>query len=1464
MGALQEERKRVIADLRRSLDRQRAERIKRWKERVNQLWHTRPGAVYRWLEDDTPAWGTTPIVNQEGRACSTPEEVDTEVRRFWVDEVLRKHEGVDGEAAWEGFAGSEFAAHIPRAEWPVVVWDGSLVRKTLGRMRASASPGSRGVPIAVWKAMPEEWHEWIARLLGLVEEEGQWPEGTLDAYVAMIPKASGGSRPQDQRPITVLDVMYRMWAKAQVEAWSPVMQREVLGEAAMGFRWESGTRNVAQLVTDVAEWQRMRGKPVWMVSFDVAKCYDTIPWWAVFGVMEAAGMSQRVVATFRDFYTRLRRRFRYGVLDGGVWQATNGLAQGCPASPDLLNLLYEGFHRWARAKGYGVAVGECVIPSASFADDVGLMGETWREVLPVVVGYLDFVARILLAVQVKKTQVWTSDTKACGEVEIAGVKVVVADSFRMVGIELGNQEKRLVTKHLEARLAKAVRGVERLRALAVPHAIASRIWNARIVPQVVYGCEVVAVTGLHLNGLIKAGRAMAASKTPIRVSGYRATEVFSGQPLGESRLADPMLVVRKRQLSWLQVLLNGGGLVGWVHRRVCGLQVRGGIRWHERTVALQQALDAMGWKVVVNRGSARARAWPALEPEPTFRGQVLLKPCGEEAGAVAAWTDGSLRGSQGGAAALLSVQGVETRTTMVAVADARSSTQCELVALGLAVGLHPEVVYSDSLTSLHLIRRWGQTSTAGALRCADRVEVRAFIIGCERRGVWPVLEKVKAHDAEGCSAGDVKALGNDRADALAKEAVDAERAWKAPVEADDAGWFVRGHGIRVANVDEEAERAWWMNQRKDLITRRPWMEGLYGVEVDWEVSCWAFRAALGKGGYFYPVQPSAVKWLARVRSGALATRARLFKTKLRASPECELCEHPTEDDAHAVMGCPATGADRWKDAVLREWETAAQGVPSLRTAVPSEEWLSSHGMRLCAGLIPVDARRWVEGDEGEVKKFLKAIHLAMTRRLAELMRRREELMAGNQGRARAPSGNQAAWQTITTREVVAIERVAQQLPSREEEPSVPRRGQARAKWLKGRLAQLLREHTEPRGEGEEGTTARELLEAFETTVGERFEESPGMGLTRRMTSISLVISKLAKGGELGFEMVGKRVVMTGGGYIVWSRCCTIPVEGERWFERQQAAERDEPPVATLRVQRLEVNASLGQWLSNHVKLRALEDAEEGTPSLVLLVLWEVDHGRPFPTSSSDVRNKVASFTRRMHEAVRKDKRLAWLTSKAVKRPLLVGLTATRQVLWAVGLRQPMGEAFDAAWRELGAKMFAEGARPGGKRGAATRMRLAEPSTTAAPVRVAEAPARTVVEGRRDSAARSKAERSTVRERRAARARRKGRKKGKSSRAEMEGARETAPPAKRRKMELRESSGKRKRKKKRRRAMQEGDDEVETKRAKLGGGARGWVAVRGRRRGKKREADSQADGRRRKRTRTSHGARHGRAQEGPPS
>ena len=48
------------------------------------------------------------------------------------------------------------------------------------------------------------------------ETIGQWPQGLLDAKIAVIPKAEGDSTPIGQRPLCVLPVVYRLWASVRL------------------------------------------------------------------------------------------------------------------------------------------------------------------------------------------------------------------------------------------------------------------------------------------------------------------------------------------------------------------------------------------------------------------------------------------------------------------------------------------------------------------------------------------------------------------------------------------------------------------------------------------------------------------------------------------------------------------------------------------------------------------------------------------------------------------------------------------------------------------------------------------------------------------------------------------------------------------------------------------------------------------------------------------------------------------------------------------------------------------------------------------------------------------------------------------------------------------------------------------------------------------------------------------------
>ena len=185
--------------------------------------------------------------------------------------------------------------------------------------------------------------------------------------------------------------------------------------------------------------------------------------------MENVGISLPIVRCFRAFYADLRQRFRFGQVDGSEWSVANGLAQGCPASPDLLNILFEPFHRWAAAQGCGVQVLDALlVASLSWADDLSLVARSLAEVTILVQGFVDWCNLLGISIHLAKTQVWCNRNRSAPVTVVlrdGPVSLPLRDTFKVVGIELGAIDRAASTAHFTPRFETALKAGRRLQLL---------------------------------------------------------------------------------------------------------------------------------------------------------------------------------------------------------------------------------------------------------------------------------------------------------------------------------------------------------------------------------------------------------------------------------------------------------------------------------------------------------------------------------------------------------------------------------------------------------------------------------------------------------------------------------------------------------------------------------------------------------------------------------------------------------------------------------------------------------------------------------------------------------------------------------------------------------------------------------------------------------------------------------------
>ena len=143
---------------------------------------------------------------------SDPTEIDEEFRKAWLPYFCRSGQRETSLDEF-GFEVDGWLPLLPEVQLPRLT--GQMLFDVVHRKSLSAG-GLGGWGWRELKVLPVSWYDGLARILTKVEELGVWPDGLLDASITMIPKSDGDATPLGQRPLTVLPVVYRIWASTRM------------------------------------------------------------------------------------------------------------------------------------------------------------------------------------------------------------------------------------------------------------------------------------------------------------------------------------------------------------------------------------------------------------------------------------------------------------------------------------------------------------------------------------------------------------------------------------------------------------------------------------------------------------------------------------------------------------------------------------------------------------------------------------------------------------------------------------------------------------------------------------------------------------------------------------------------------------------------------------------------------------------------------------------------------------------------------------------------------------------------------------------------------------------------------------------------------------------------------------------------------------------------------------------------
>lgn len=170
------------------------------------------------------------------------------------------------------------------------------VKKAVFGMKKFGSPGSDGIQAIFYQ---KYWDVVGPSLTNLVNEairSGRIPCPLLTTFITLIPKKERPGNASDFRPITLLNMAFKIISKVIVNIMRPIM-KNIIGPHQNSFLPRRSTLDNIFLTQEVVHSmnQKKGKKGTMVVKIDLCKAYDTLDWGFLESVMRDFGFPATLI-----------------------------------------------------------------------------------------------------------------------------------------------------------------------------------------------------------------------------------------------------------------------------------------------------------------------------------------------------------------------------------------------------------------------------------------------------------------------------------------------------------------------------------------------------------------------------------------------------------------------------------------------------------------------------------------------------------------------------------------------------------------------------------------------------------------------------------------------------------------------------------------------------------------------------------------------------------------------------------------------------------------------------------------------------------------------------------------------------------------------------------------------------------------------------------------------------------------
>ena len=230
----------------------------------------------------------------------------------------------------------------------------------------------------------------------------------------MLPKKTRAKLATDFRPIANIRLFYKVFAymvlarvEQSLESFQP--------EAQHGFR--SGRRMEEHVLTTnlFLDKSRPAGLPLWIISLDLSKAFDTVNWETLWEALRRQNISNQLIWILQCLYHNQTGVVRDGAGDSRTFDIFSGVRQGCVLSPRLFCAALElAMSEWRLANPHGgVDLGDAMprLLDLRFADGILIFANTKEEVQNLLDSLVRHLATAGLVLNTSKTVALTTEAQ---------------------------------------------------------------------------------------------------------------------------------------------------------------------------------------------------------------------------------------------------------------------------------------------------------------------------------------------------------------------------------------------------------------------------------------------------------------------------------------------------------------------------------------------------------------------------------------------------------------------------------------------------------------------------------------------------------------------------------------------------------------------------------------------------------------------------------------------------------------------------------------------------------------------------------------------------------------------------------------------------------------------------------------------------------------------------------------------